>query len=171
MTDFTPPRATLNTLFEHKAWANEELFAALSAVDAATYPKHVHNVLRILNHVHVVDCIFQAHLEGRSHGYEATNTADTPSVRELAAAARATDIWYRSHVAGLTAPALLEVLQFRFTDGDTGTMTREEMLLHVITHGGYHRGAAGQVMRDAATPPPRDLYTRYLHLTQPLRRG
>lgn len=31
------------------------------------------------------------------------------------------------------------------TDGDAGGMSREEMLFHVVTHGGYHRAARRKV--------------------------
>jgi uncharacterized damage-inducible protein DinB len=49
-------------------------------------------------------------------------------------------------------------------------MTREEMLLHVITHGAYHRGNVGQVLKSISVVPPRDLYTKFLHVTEPSRR-
>jgi uncharacterized damage-inducible protein DinB len=49
-------------------------------------------------------------------------------------------------------------------------MSREEMLLHVVTHGGYHRGNVGEVLKSIAIDPPRDLYTKYLHLSEPDRR-
>ena len=51
-----------------------------------------------------------------------------------------------------------------------GRMTREEMLLHVITHGAYHRGQVGQILRAAEVLPPRDIFTRFLHATEPDRR-
>ena len=44
------------------------------------------------------------------------------------------------------------------------------MLLHVITHGYYHRGNVGQVLKSMAIAPPRDLYTKFLHLQEPSRR-
>jgi uncharacterized damage-inducible protein DinB len=62
-------------------------------------------------------------------------------------------------------------LAFQFTDGDAGLMTREEMLLHIITHGAYHRGNVGQVLKSISVAPPRDLYTKFLHLSDPSRRS
>lgn len=54
-------------------------------------------------------------------------------------------------------------------------MTCEEMLAHVITHGGnichYHHGAVGQILTQAGHAPPRDLLTRPLHLSEPARRA
>ena len=162
--------STLTSLFAYKAWANEELFAALASVDSSLYLPQLHSAIRILNHIYVVDRIFRAHLEGGKHGYAATNTKDTPSLADLTAAAKETDAWYVGYVARLSQSGLTEEVHFSFTDGDVGLMTREEILLHVITHGGYHRGAAGQIMRAAAVAPPRDLYTRFLHASQPERR-
>jgi uncharacterized damage-inducible protein DinB len=163
--------STLQTLFAYKAWANEELFALLGTIDAAAHATALHSAIRVLNHAHVVDCIFKGHLSGVPHGYPATNTKETPALQSLAAAAREVDAWYVAYVASLPAAGLQEQLRFTFTDGDAGLMTREEMLLHVITHNGYHRGQAGQVMRGAAVAPPRDLYTRFLHISEPERRG
>lgn len=165
----SPASSALVSLFAAKAWANQELFGVLAAADAQAHPALVHNALRILNHIYVVDCIFMAHLQGVPHGHAATNTAETPTVAALAAAAHEMDQRYCDYVAGVSPAALQERLHFRFTDGDSGLMSREEMLLHVITHGGYHRGAAGQVLRGAGTTPPRDLFTRFLHLSEERR--
>lgn len=49
-------------------------------------------------------------------------------------------------------------------------MSVEEILLHVNLHGAYHRGNVGQVLKSVDVVPPRDLYTRFLHLTEPQRR-
>ena len=77
----------------------------------------------------------------------------------------------RHYVSSLTADELSQVLDFTFTDGDRGRMSREEMLLHVLTHGGYHRGNVGQVLKSISVAPPRDLYTKFLHQSEPARRG
>lgn len=55
-------------------------------------------------------------------------------------------------------------------------MTREEMLTHVVTHGGYHRGEVGRLMIQAAARSahdiklPWDTYAVHLHRTEPERR-
>ena len=49
-------------------------------------------------------------------------------------------------------------------------MSREEMLAHVATHGSYHRGAVGRILAQAGGPPLADLYTAYLHRSEPQRR-
>ena len=93
-----------------------------------------------------------------------------PAVSGLDFAAAETDRWFESYLAGLDASALAESLAFRFTDGDAGRMTREEMLFHVLTHGAYHRGNVGQVLKGISVTPPRDLLTKFLHQREPARR-
>ena len=65
-------------LFGHKRCADAELAEALASVDASAHPEALRAATRTLNHIHVVDEIFRAHLSSRPHGYTATNTADTP---------------------------------------------------------------------------------------------
>ena len=49
-------------------------------------------------------------------------------------------------------------------------MSREEMLAHVITHGNYYRGAIGRIMAQLSLASPRDIFTAYLHKSEPARR-
>ncbi len=45
--------------------------------------------------------------------------------------------------------------RFRFTDGAPGRMSREEMLMHVVTHGVGHRGQVSALMLlNSLTPAP-----------------
>jgi uncharacterized damage-inducible protein DinB len=160
----------LLSLFEYKAWANEELFAELAKMAADTHALERQTAIRLLNHIHVVDRIFSAHLSGTTHGYNATNTTETPALEALRQAVAETDRWYVEHVATLTPVQLEERLSFQFTDGAGGGMSRQEMLAHVATHGGYHRGAVGRILAQAGVPPPRDIFTVYLHQAEPGRR-
>jgi uncharacterized damage-inducible protein DinB len=161
----------LLSLFKYKAWANDELFAELAKLDAQAQQAEQHTCIRLLNHIHVVDRIFAAHLRGQAHGHTATNTPETPSLEALRLAVAELDAWYVNYVATLPAEQLCDSLSFSFTDGQSGSMSREEMLAHVVTHGGYHRGAVGRIMAQVAVPPPRDIFTAYLHQAEPVRRS
>ena len=161
---------TLQSLFAFKSWSNSELFNLLATVDAQQHAAAIHNAIRTLNHIYVVDRIFQAHLQGEPHHYTATNTEVTPELGALDFAVAQTDAWFEAYAAAVSAEQLQEELPFRFTDGDAGRMSREEMLVHVITHGTYHRGNVGQVLKSISIAPPRDLYTRFLHESDKARR-
>ena len=137
----------LSSLFAQKSWANRELFDAVADVSVAKHESARHTAIRTLNHIYVVDRIFRAHLLGEKHAYTATNTPETPELGELHFAVAETDLWFEGYVGWVDEGALAESLPFQFTDGDLGTMTREEMLFHVLTHGAYHRGNVGQVLK------------------------
>ena len=160
----------LHSLYRHKAWANEELFAQVRTIDPATQAEARHSAIRLLNHIYVVDRIFAAHLAGNAHGYDATNTKETPALDELEAGVRACDRWYVDYTASVEEGRLDERIAFTFTDGQAGEMTRGEMLAHIVTHGSYHRGGVGRILAGASVSPPRDLYTIHLHRTEPARR-
>lgn len=160
----------LASLFKYKAWANIELFQVLQSLDAVAHKAERHSAIRIMNHIYVVDRIFAAHLAGRTHGYSATNTTETPALETLAEGVLECDDWYVRYTEEVSTEKLEERIAFTFTDGAHGTMSREEMLAHVVTHGGYHRGAVGRVLVQLSMAPPRDIFTVYLHQAEPGRR-
>ena len=160
----------LLSLFKYKAWANSELFAELQKLDPDAHAAERHTCIRLMNHIYVVDRIFVGNLSGTAHGYAGTNTTETPALDELHFAVTETDNWYVNYVHSLDAQRLAELVDFVFTDGGQGTMSREEMLAHVVTHGAYHRGAVGRVMAQLSIAPPRDLFTGFLHKSEPQRR-
>lgn len=160
----------LASLFAQKSWANRELFDVVAAITSAENAAALHTAIRTLNHIYVVDRIFRAHLLGERHPYTATNTPETPELGELHFAVTETDLWFENYVSNIGDPALAERLAFQFTDGDAGRMTREEMLFHVLTHGAYHRGNVGQLLKGISVAPPRDLLTKFLHVHEPSRR-
>lgn len=161
----------LVSLFEYKAWANTELHAALAKFDAQQYPSEFRTMLHTLDHANVVDRIFQGHLIGTATPlFKATHSERTPSLPELREIVSSTDDWYIQHASSISAERLKHRVHFTFTDGDRGAMSCEEMLLHVITHSGYHRGSVGQMLEDLGTDSPPDSMTKFLHRHEPERR-
>ena len=161
---------TVRMLARYNAWANRLLFDAVAALPEgeATKPRQslFRNMVHMLNHNYVIDCIFQAHLEGREHGYGARNTPEHPPLDELRRAQQKLDTWYVEWSDALTDAALSETVRFAFVDGGQGAMTRGEMLLHIVNHTSYHRGFVAQMFYEVpARPPTTDLpvYLRDVH--------
>ena len=154
----------------YKRWANEELVQLGIQSQPLLLLDDLRVFTRILNHTWVVDQIFSAHLQGVAHPYTASNTEATPTLTDLQIALARSDQWLQTYAKGLTAAQLDECIEFRFSDGDTGSMTRGEMLQHLIVHGTYHRGAAGRMLAALGVQPPRDTLTTFLHRMQPERR-
>lgn len=161
----------LISLYRYKAWADDLMLDAMIEVERAGPPPGFGAALRILNHAHIVDRIFMAHLEGRSHGYGNNEPDDLPSLLNLSTAIRELDQAYVDYVDKLPGEALAEAVRFTFTDGKPGRMSREEMLAHVVTHGGYHRGEIGRLLPQIAQASSKDVFAGYLHQADPKRRS
>jgi uncharacterized damage-inducible protein DinB len=153
-------------LTRYNAWANRLIFDAVAALPAgeAVKPRQsvFKNMVHTLNHNYVIDRIFQAHLEGRSHGYSARNTADHPPLAELWRAQQDIDRWYIDWSDTVGESALGEMVSFAYVGGGEGVMTRGEILQHLVNHTSYHRGFVAQMMYDIPVRPPTTDLTVYL---------
>ncbi|PDQ21214.1 damage-inducible protein DinB [Mesorhizobium sanjuanii] len=160
----------LRGLFAYQAWASDELLEKIASLDQHVHYEERHAAIRLINHCHVVALIFSAHLVGGSHSYDADNTADTPALAELRVAVAASDRWYRDYLEIVSPEQLSELVPFVFTDGDKGSMSRQEMLMHVALHASYHRGEIGRILVQLSITPPWDTFAAHLHQSEPSRR-
>lgn len=162
--------AAPNALLQYKAWGDQELMGFLCEHQRSLNAPLLHKAVRMMNHIHVVDRIFVAHLSGQSHPYTSTNTPDTPTPEDLSWRMQETDAQLQALSEELSAEQAAQRIPFKFTDGDGGSMSPAEMLLHVCLHSTYHRGQVGQMLKDEGLSPPRELLTRKLHTEEPGRR-
>jgi uncharacterized damage-inducible protein DinB len=156
------PAAFLTKLFQHKAWCNRGLVAALRAAPADMDRRQRAIILFTLDHTSIVDQIFKAHLTGAAPAFTATVAGAMPDLDTLGGALAETDAWYLDYVARVSPAALDTEVAFTFVDdGSPGTMTRGEMLAHVITHGASHRGAIGKMLEGLGVPGASDMVTTF----------
>lgn len=148
-----------------KRWADRGLheevsmnFDRLSSEDASI-------MLRILDHIHVVDRIFQHHLQGVPHTFQAPRSEQMPELQGLVRSAREVDDWYAAYVDSLAASEFEQPVDFVFTSGKRARMRRGEIILHVCLHGTYHRGNAGALLQLRGITPSRDSITDFLEDT------
>jgi uncharacterized damage-inducible protein DinB/putative sterol carrier protein len=153
--------STLERIFTYKAKANDEILVAMRQFDEASTAKEI--AVRVLSHTYAVDQIFAANLRRAEHGYTSPNPSQAPSLEELSAAIKTSDQWYIEYVSSLDQARLAQRIDFTFTDGLPGRMSREEMLMHVTVHGEYHRGQISLIMMENSITPPGDGFTSYLH--------
>jgi len=160
----------LTSLLRYKAWADDGLYAGWLTAQS-DLPQACRDAgHRVLDHAYTVDRIFACHLQGHAHGMQGTSSTTLPPLADLMQSARALDQWFVDY-AGQASPGELETpVPFVFTDGTRGCMSPEEMLGHVVAHGGYHRGEVGRllVLHTGSSPP--DTFTAYLHAADPRRR-
>jgi uncharacterized damage-inducible protein DinB len=164
-------RSDARTLTRYNAWANELIFAAVAALPEgeAVKPRRsvFRNMVHTLNHNFVIDRIFQAHLEGRGHGYTARNTPEHPPLAELWRAQQDLDHWYVAAYDGMDDTRLNQTVSFTFVGGGEGAMTRGEILQHLVNHTSYHRGFVAQMIYDVPARPPTTDLTVFLRDAAP----
>jgi uncharacterized damage-inducible protein DinB len=149
-------------LIHYKQWADRGLYDVigpnLERLDAADATV----LLRLLDHISVVDSIFQHHLQGSPHGLKAPTSESVPDLAQLAHKAKALDDWYACYVDALPQSSFNEPVEFIFTNGTPACMSRGEIILHVCLHGIYHRGNVGILLHKNGIAPNHDRMTDYL---------
>jgi len=150
--------ATTRLLTRYNAWANKTIFDAVAALPAGEATKErpslFKNMVNTLNHLYVVDLIWQAHLEGRPHGVPALNTVLHPDLGELWQAQQALDAWYIAYGDALSEAQLAETVRFTLIGGNPGAMSRGHIFLHVVNHTSYHRGFVADLFFQVPVRPP-----------------
>ena len=152
-------------LIEVKRWADRGLYQAVRRNFDRLSPEEASIMLRVLDHIHTVDRIFQHHLQGVPHTFKAARSESLPQLEALTSGAREVDDWYASYVSKLAEADFEEPIDFVFTSGKPARMRRGEIILHVCLHGNYHRGNAGAVLQLKGLTPNRDAITDYLEDT------
>lgn len=119
-------------------------------------------VLRLLDHIHVVDEIFCHNLEAGFHGHLAPRSIELPSFEAIDRKARAIAAWYVDYAEDLTPERRDAIVEFDYSNGAPARMTRGEMLMHVAMHGTYHRGQIGILLQKNWVAPNSDRMTDFL---------
>ena len=134
----------LRMLARYRAWADKLTFDAVAALPpgegAKERPTLFKSMVGTLNHNHVVDLIWQAHLEGRPHGFKARNLMLYPDLADLWRAQQTINAWYIDRAEAQSDASFDEIVRFVFISGEASAMTRGDILLHVVNHATYHRG-------------------------------
>lgn len=134
----------IRMMTHYMAWANGVMLSSVSRLPDAEIVKPRQalfgNIAHTFNHIVVVEKIFQAHLEGKAHSFAARNTESSPPFVEVREQLEKMDQYYVALAANLCEEELNEVIKFTFVGGGAGSMTRLEILLHLVNHATYHRG-------------------------------
>lgn len=159
-------KQTLIKLLAYKRWADTATLEAIKRIDPASSAKEHHLMLRLMNHIYVVDRIFRANMAGRPHGYQALNTPETPTAEALITAFRESTDEYIAFITTLSEDEFGKVIRFTFVDGGEGEMRLMDMVNHILFHGTYHRGAVGWLIQSSGGVAPKDVLTVFLRDSQ-----
>ena len=155
----------------YKAWADRRTLDAVAAIDRRQFPSALAFARQQLNHMVIVEELFRARLLALPEPHSGTNTEEVPELAEVDRRLIASNEWLRTYIVALPPEALGETIHFTFTDGKRGSLSREEILFHLINHGTYHRGAVGHALDLARAQRPADTFTVFIHSAEPGRRG
>lgn len=149
-------------LMQYKVWADEITYNSVLKLPLAEITKirktSFKTIIHTLNHIYVVEDIFKAHLTGNTHNYTARNTESVPTIQDLWQATQVMNDWYVGLIEQLSQDELSEIIEFEFVGGGNGSMSREEIILHIINHATYHRGFVSDLMYQIpAQMPANDL--------------
>ena len=137
-------RNTVRMLARYNAWANRTIFDAVAVLPEGEAtrerPTLFKTMVKTLNHLYVVDLIWQAHLERREHGIPALNTVLHEALPDLWRAQQQIDAWYIDWADRLTEADADELIHYTLIGGNQGAMRRGDVMLHVANHTSYHRG-------------------------------
>lgn len=125
-------------------WANHVFYEACSGLtlDELSAQRHIpfDSMLSLLNHVYIMQLVWQAHLQGRPHGFTSRRPVEDIGFAKLRQQQLELDNWFVAYADKLPPAAYSERIDFEFIGGGAGVMSRSEMLQHVVTHASYHRG-------------------------------
>jgi len=152
----------VQTLTRYKAWADKLFLSTIAQLPesqlVASQPILFGSMIRTLHHSYAMDRVWQSHLLGETHGYTTRNPDDHPPFEELRGKQLAIDAWYVSYADSLDTDHLAQIVDFTFIGGGSGSMSRNDILLHVVNHTTYHRGhVADMLYHYSIFPPTTDL--------------
>lgn len=153
-----------SNLIRYKQWADRGLCEVAMASFDMLESQDATILMRILDHIQVVDRIFQSHLQGKPHSFQAPRSETLPDIQALSELFRETDSWYVSYIDVLPGSRLEETMTFSFTSGSKANMTRAEVILHICMHGTYHRGNAGILLQKNGITPNNDRMTDFIEI-------
>ena len=153
-------------LIRYKAWSNDLSFANVSSLPEKEQTKvrktTFKTMVSTLNHIYVIDMIFQSHLTGVKHGYTARNTPEHPPLLELWEKQKVLNEWYINYISSVSEEDFLTQIEFEFVGGGKGTMTPNQIILHLVNHCTYHSGFVSDMMYQVPAIVPANDITVFL---------
>jgi uncharacterized damage-inducible protein DinB len=142
--------ALIRQLWDHSAWADDELIRALTGPQGAPEP-----AWREYAHTLGAAEVWLSRLQARER-----RVAVWPSLSPQECAALKTQLAseYAALLAQLSEEELDRPVSYETTDGRAFTNSVGEILTHAAMHGQYHRGKVNLLLRqEQMTPAPVDL--------------
>jgi uncharacterized damage-inducible protein DinB len=147
----------LARLFDHMAWADANARDALRAMPAGS-PERA-RATEIYAHVAGAEHVWLARLAGRSADHAVWPPLDLEAAARLAAE---TARELGEIVARLDAGGLAREVEYTNSVGRSFRSRADDILIHVATHGAYHRGQIALLTRQGGGQPASTDYIAFV---------
>ena len=145
----------VSRLFDAMFWANDRVMEAFDAVDPAGR--------RYFGHVLAAERIWLTRLRGKdSGGQEIWPDLTESEMRRLADANRDE---FRHYLATLSESDLERHVDYGNQTGRRFSTAVGDILIHIATHGAYHRGQVARELREAGLHPVNTDFITYARET------
>jgi uncharacterized damage-inducible protein DinB len=136
--------ALIQRMFDHMAWADELIAAALVGGTAPA------DAVREFAHITGVEENWLSRVEQRAPGAPIWPDLDPVAAIDLG---RRTVSGFRALIQSQTDATLDEPARYKNSLGQEFTTPLADILVHVALHGQYHRGKVNQILRQAGRDP------------------
>jgi uncharacterized damage-inducible protein DinB len=142
----------IRRLFSYDDWANREVLGSLQALDAPPARS-----LKLLAHIASAERVW---LERLLVQRQTLPVWPIFTVGQCKSQLDELPHLWKSHLTSLGEDGLSSTLNYQNTKGESFTSSKQDILMHVVTHSAYHRGQIAADMRAAGFPPA---YTDFIH--------
>ncbi len=146
----------IRTLFEYNYWARDRTLASADPLTADQLTRGVASsfgsVLDTLIHMHFAEWIWYQRWQGDSP-MAGPDRSGLTSVAALRDAWLPLEAQIRTFVESLGPAGLSRVIEYRTMNGQAGASPYWQMIVHLVNHGGYHRGQVATMLRLLGATP------------------
>jgi uncharacterized damage-inducible protein DinB len=142
----------IQRLFSYDDWANREVLTSLQALDVAP-PGSV----KLLAHILSAEKLWYQRLQLQKQTYPVWPDF---SLELCKLEAEELPTLWKAYLQALNEDGLTRSLSYKNTKGESFSSSKQDILMHVITHSAYHRGQIAADMRTAGVTP---VYTDFIH--------
>ena len=146
----------IRTLIDYNYWARDRALASAEPLSPEQLTRNIASsfgsILDTLVHMHFAEWIWYQRWQGVSPTAGPSRTGLT-SVAALRDAWRPLEEEIRAFVSSLDTARLSDTVEYKTLNGQPGTSPYWQMIVHLVNHGGYHRGQVATMLRLVGAKP------------------
>jgi uncharacterized damage-inducible protein DinB len=140
----------IRMLIDYNYWARDRVLASAESLTAEQLTRSIASsfgsILDTLVHMHFAEWIWHQRWQGVSPAAGPDRTALT-TVAALRDAWRPLEAQIRTFASSLDVAGLSRTIEYKTMNGQPGMSPYWQMIVHLVNHGGYHRGQVATMLR------------------------